>query len=391
MSNAQPSTNEAYQPISGWAIAGFITSGLFAILVAISTVVALIQGAPMFFPMWILTLAILGIVLSLVGHHQVQTSEGTRAGAKLARIGVWLSLVSGLGYLSYYYVTALALESQANAFLMEKGEDTGFFPLMLEGAASPVKTNAAFLMTMPAYARNCRPDNIQAMAELHDPVGKDGSPGPLSQFKDGMIARLFSGHLAKDAEITPGPVQSWTYEKRSYTVIRTYHVKTQEAEIDLQMMVSSTEAESAGQGRKWWVDIRKSGPLKAMTLTPTGEGIRLLRQHAHGWLTNRITEINNGDAYPAIIQKDKTDWNLIDDKDGEIRAVWKNAFTGSGKNRIVNFKVVSGTYEVGVYGKWSTAKAQIQHYFRCVLPKEPGASSCVYTLDGEIFLETARR
>ena len=133
-----PSTEAlAYQPISGWAIAGFGTAALFAALVGVSTVVGLMQGAPFFFPVWILSLAVVGIVFSLIGQKQIQDSEGTRAGAKLARLGIWLSLLSGLGYLSYFYVTGLALQSQANTFHPEKSDDGGFFPRLIEGATRP--------------------------------------------------------------------------------------------------------------------------------------------------------------------------------------------------------------------------------------------------------------
>src|SRR5258708_39171656 len=92
----------AYNPISGWAIAGCAAGGVFAILVAICTIVALTQGAPLFFPLWILVLAVVGVVLSLIGQKHVQNSDGTRAGAKLATIGLWLSLTSGLGSFAYY-------------------------------------------------------------------------------------------------------------------------------------------------------------------------------------------------------------------------------------------------------------------------------------------------
>src|SRR5262245_24730438 len=68
----------AYQPISGWAIAGAGVGGLFALVVAASTIVAFWQGAPMFFPVWIVGVAILGFVLSLIGQRHVQNSEGTR-------------------------------------------------------------------------------------------------------------------------------------------------------------------------------------------------------------------------------------------------------------------------------------------------------------------------
>src|SRR5262245_39740538 len=97
-----------YRPISGWAIASILVGGLFAGLVAVSTAAALWQGAPVFFPPWIVSLAVVGVVLGYLGLRQVQNSEGTRAGAGVARLGLWLSLVSGLCYLSYYFVTGLA-------------------------------------------------------------------------------------------------------------------------------------------------------------------------------------------------------------------------------------------------------------------------------------------
>ena len=46
-----PSEQLAYQPISGWAIAGFALGSLFTLLVASSAVVAFFQGAPFFFPL----------------------------------------------------------------------------------------------------------------------------------------------------------------------------------------------------------------------------------------------------------------------------------------------------------------------------------------------------
>ena len=71
-----------YQPVSGWAVAGFATSGLFAVMVLASTIVAIFQGAPIFFPVWLLSMAIVGIVLSFIGQNHVQNSEGTRTTRK---------------------------------------------------------------------------------------------------------------------------------------------------------------------------------------------------------------------------------------------------------------------------------------------------------------------
>src|SRR4051794_15419988 len=102
-----PQETLAYQPISTWAIAGFTLGALFTLLVLVSAVVGIIQGAPVFFPLWIMMFAIAGVVVSLIGQRHVQNSEGTRAGARLAQFGMWLSLISGLSYFSYNYFTGL--------------------------------------------------------------------------------------------------------------------------------------------------------------------------------------------------------------------------------------------------------------------------------------------
>src|ERR1051325_7904535 len=109
-----------YQPLSGWAIAGFVVGIVFTLLVAISGVVGLFQGAPVFFPLWIMAIPISGVIVAQIGSEHVKNSEGTRAGAKLATAGLWLSLLSGLSYFSYYYFTGLALQSQANDFLTKE-------------------------------------------------------------------------------------------------------------------------------------------------------------------------------------------------------------------------------------------------------------------------------
>src|SRR4051794_17110336 len=81
----------AYKPISGWAIAGFGAGAMFAVFTILTTVIALWQGAPFFLHPAAVFVAIAGVVMSFLGQRHVQNSEGTRAGAKLAQLGLWLS------------------------------------------------------------------------------------------------------------------------------------------------------------------------------------------------------------------------------------------------------------------------------------------------------------
>src|ERR1700722_1633388 len=114
-----PSEPIVYQPISGWAIAGFVTGCCFALFIVVSAAVAFYQGAPLFYADLIMVVPIAGVALSLYAQRHVQESEGTRAGADLARWGVRLSLVVGLIYFTIHYVTRYAVTSQANDFIME--------------------------------------------------------------------------------------------------------------------------------------------------------------------------------------------------------------------------------------------------------------------------------
>src|SRR5262249_24716015 len=143
----RPAEPLVYRPLSGLAIAGLVCGALYALLVVSSILLAFFRREPFFIPSWMLALPIAGFVLALVGLRQIRESEGTRAGAGLAHWGLWLSGLSGLGAALFVWVSGLAIEKQANEFLMEKSSTdrwSGFFPRLLEG-----DTNGAFLLTKP--------------------------------------------------------------------------------------------------------------------------------------------------------------------------------------------------------------------------------------------------
>jgi hypothetical protein len=377
----------AYQPLSGWAVAGFGLGALFAVLVGLATIIALVQGAPMFLPVWSVALAAVGIVLSLIGQKQIQSSEGTRAGAKLARIGIWLSLISGLSYISYYYVTGLALQSQANAFLMERGDsDSGFFPILREGATDPAKLNEAFLLTLPATQRGARPDNDEEMIKRYD-VGnlKEGTPGLLSQFKygkspglNGVLPRVFFGKQAKDIEVTSLGVQDWTYEQKSYKVKRNYRIKTPEVEMEVTLLVASTEAESAGRGRKWYVNLSASELVNRQT-TPLGDGLLWLRNYARISLQQWLDNLNRGEAFTKIRERDKTDWDKkVGEDAAEKRAMIYRLFESTERMRIESVHIGGKNDDLGRWEHTPEGKVRIHHSFRFGLPKAPGQPVAYY-------------
>jgi hypothetical protein len=76
----------------------------------------LLRGQPFFLPALLILVPLAGAVLSGMGLWEVQNSEGTRAGANLAKWGLALSLVFGIGYYVYQNVTGLASFSRPTAF-----------------------------------------------------------------------------------------------------------------------------------------------------------------------------------------------------------------------------------------------------------------------------------
>ncbi len=387
-----PSSSEplVYQPFSGWAIAGLAVGGFFALLVALSAVVAFYQGMPFFYPIWIMGLPILGVAVSLFGQRHVQSSEGTRIGAKQARWGFWLSLVSGLMYSSYYFVTEFALQSQANTFAMEKSEDAGFFPRLRAGADDSIELNRAFLLTQPPSARTGRAENEKSMREFHDISGKDGASGLLTQFREGeLLPRIFFKQLAKDAEITHLAMQDWKLEKRSYMVYHAYRITTKELELDYLLAIFSAEAETAGQGRKWFVNLRESRPMGPPKLTPIGQGMAKLRKRAGDWVTQYFQKLNEGVPLADIKNIDQTPWEVLAPHDGkflERRNQLHQVFAAAGLQRLPGFSVATPPEAPG---KWEQVEGRIRiyHTFRIVIPGAQ-AQPPTFQVEGVAALET---
>ena len=391
-STQTPSVPLAYQPISGWAIAGFTIGCLFTLLVAICAIVGLFQGAPVFFPTWVASFAILGIALSLLGQRQVQNSEGTRAGAKLARIGMWLSLVSGLTYFSYFFFTGEALKGQANAFLMEKGDDfSGFFPRIREGGDNPIELDNAFLFTLPPASRTGRAGDPLSMRKGHDMPSKESQLGSLTQFREGLFVRPLYKHLGKDAEITPMAVLEWKYEKRSYKVYRIYHIKTKEIEMNVLLAVFSVEPETSGQGRKWFVNLAESGPIReGKNLTQLGEGIQRLRKHANEWFHLRFRMLNEESSLGDINLTDKTDWNellLPEGKEDPRKLVYQALSPGTG-SRAQKLQIYTQPDDPGKWELTSEGKIRIDQLFTFEVPGSPARSPL--HVEGVVTLETSR-
>jgi hypothetical protein len=374
----------AYQPISLWALVGFVLGCLFAALVSICAVVGLIQGAPVFFPTYLVAIAGVGVVLSWLGLRHVQLSEGTRAGAKLARFGLWLSLISGLSYYSYYFFTGEALIGQANAFVLDKTDpDSGFLPRIIEGGTNPVELNRAFLLTLAPSSRTGRPEDEGSMRKGHDiwPTDND-AVSPLVAFRQSRLVRILANH--PEAEIKPLAVLEWKYDKRSYQVQRRYLIKTKEVEVEALLTAYSVEPEASGQSRKWFINLAWSDILEKTTkMTPLGAGLVKLRARAIESLKKQYAAmIKDGKSLGHF--KDDTDWSVMALPERIKEEQIKEAFAPA--ERVRNNQLGIHT-PPDALGKWEIVdgRIRIELWFRCEITIGPGLLA---TVDGDATLET---
>jgi hypothetical protein len=310
------------------ALVGFGMSCLFGGIVVLSTVMAMIQGAAFFFSNWVLLLALAAFLVSWWGLNDVRGSEGTKAGQKLATSGMWISLVTGCGYFAYSYFTGLALSQQAFAFFLTAEDETsGFIPRLQKSATDPVELRRAFLMTLPAPDRSgVRAEEEEKMKQRFDQPKPDGSPGPLSMFRRHELIQAIM-HGGAKATVEPLGVKSWKYEQRSYSVSCLVRLKTLEADADVLLTARSSEGETTGQSRQWFVDLPRVG-YTSIEPTTFGKGMKTLRAHANNHLQQLETKLRKGTKAGAFDRLDRTDWKAADAALIELKPRLTSVFDG---------------------------------------------------------------
>lgn len=303
-------SDTVYRPVAGLAIAGFAISCLFGGVVAVSAILALWQGAPFFFPVWSVLIAAAGALVSWWAQNDIRNSEGAKAGHTLARWGLWISLVTGAGYLAYSYFTGLALSQQAMDFFMKDGDEPGFFAMLKKGAKDKTELYRAFLLTLPAPAREgVRVDDEASLRRQFDKPAMEGSLGDLSRFLKSPFVEMIS-ILGDRSDVEPIGVRTWKYEKRSYYVLCQFRLKTPEASAAFLLAARSSEGEAEGQRREWFVDIH-SYSTDLWDKTDLGKGLAKARGQAMVYFNRLEAALREGKGLPQTVI-DAANWTKFD-------------------------------------------------------------------------------
>ncbi|MBM4070523.1 MAG: hypothetical protein FJ271_16440 [Planctomycetes bacterium] len=373
-----PQAPQAYRPVSGLAIAGLTLACLFALLVAITSGVGLIPGVPFFLPEWMLGIPIVAVVLCFVALQRIRASEGTLAGLKPARWGLWLALLTALGYFAFSFCTGLAITQQADSFLRVQGPDSGFFPRLQDAKDNPEQIDQAFVLTLKPSER---PANVKDLAKLFDRPGKNSSLGFFSQFRHHFLTRAIA-HSGTNAHVEALGSQQWSYENHGYKVQRRYRVTTSQAVFDLRITTQS--AEIPGSQRKWLVVFP---PTTQVTLTPMAVGLKKAWMGATTTVQSVLAE--GSQDGPSAKYRDDSDWEKL----AAGHATWQGLrdqvlgmLSGTSK---IQYKRGTITQEEH-FGQWKIVDGKLRFHIGFSL-QFMGPEGRPFTAEGEWLVEGAER
>jgi len=281
---------DVYRPLSLWAIAGLVVGGLYALMVAVTGLMSLVKSTPLPLGMWTFIFPVAGLVLSLLGHVQIQQSEGTRAGAKLATWGAGLSALFGCVYLAYVAATYFAVKTQAEKFTQE------WFDLIKRG-----EIDTAFIYTQePGQRQGVDPKNLSSMEARFNTAEGPRQGGPLSQFRKSQMVRFIELGGVETSTESRGVVD-WNYELGGYKFKLSYRMTTPIGFSDVIIAVHGKESpHKEFTGRQWSVLMTECA-MESGSPSPMGARALDLMQQARRFTDNWLRKLGTGNPDEAFL------------------------------------------------------------------------------------------
>jgi hypothetical protein len=282
-----PAKAVVYRPLSLLAVVGCGLAGLFAVVVIPGGVIAFLRGDPWLLPSWTVLLPIVAGVVSVLGILQVQRSEGTLAGEKVARWGLLLSVLVGFGYWAYYGATYFAISREADRV----GRD--FVDKLITGKDED--TLLAFRMTLPPEQRPAVDGDLRNQIERRfNNLGEMKGKGLYASFAQQEYVRILALGGARPEPRTlveTEGIDDWKYLGGGYQVQMLYHVATPFSTFKLQLFLQGKEGKR-GEGRQWYVVWERSGKRQDQPEKFSDDGTKLFEVvgQAYGYIDQYVVQ-----------------------------------------------------------------------------------------------------
>jgi hypothetical protein len=228
----------------------------------------------------------------------------------LARWGLWLSVLFGLGYGTYRGATDFAVRRQAEDFLLD--ENKGFFAKL----KTPGQINAAFLLTRPPDLReDINPNNEEQVQRLFARV--------LPGFVNSNLVR-FIRQGGKDTEVEIQDIKTCTYREGGYWVDVEVAITTPDEFVLYPLTVRSRDS---GTGREWFVDWNRV-PERPKKVEPTqrGDDLMNLRMASHQYVLEWLRKLNGANLKPSDFHPEKDGLTFVRVRDEKQRELVRKVF-----------------------------------------------------------------
>jgi len=266
-----------YRPVAPLAVAGFGLALVTVLVIGGMAVMSLWSGRPTLSG-FALVLAALGFAVSLAGFLHVRASEGTRAGGGLAKTGLALCALFGLGYGAFSLSMEAAIRLQGQRFTDQ----------WIETLRNGQYEEAIRLTLRPDVRENLRTRDVQArFAEQ------------LEQLRDGDLARAFRNWPGQVIAETAG-IKDWGFEEGSYRVYQNYRLRTPEGPYDATITVAGTEGAEGG-GRQWQVLMNKTGARQS-GFTRLGVMMTEVKSEMMAFVRIWQSKLSRGETAAAYLQ-----------------------------------------------------------------------------------------
>jgi hypothetical protein len=288
-----------YKPLALAAIVGFSLAVLYAAFLVLCWLAAWFTGKPLLMSPLTLVLPLVAVAVCALAWLQVQRSEGTRAGGRLALWGMALGGFFGLSYAAYLVASYAAVEQQADAFATR----------WLDMIRSHQLDEAFVLTRDPAQRPRVGPD-LRRELEIRFNATPDGAPhGDYATFLESDLVRLVNhGVTAEDGastQIKSLGARGWEYKDNGYKVQLLYEVTNPEGVTEVQVTAHGREEKEGG--RQWGVLLQETAPLRRLQETPRHQRLMELRELSGAFAEDWLKKIQYGKADEAFLDTQPPD------------------------------------------------------------------------------------
>lgn len=272
-----------YSPLSWYAMGAFVIAIIFAVLLVVLGLSALLENKP-FNESWLFLLPILGMVLAFAGRRHIRNSEGTRQGEKYANAAWWICVVGALGYGANLLAIGFTIRSDA------EGMFTRWTNKMMEAdpnnLADTATAEAFYPITEAGQRDNFSSIDYQKMRAIYGPK--------FVQFRQNKIFVILARNKGQCQFVSNG-LQNWEQTSGQIECTIAGTLKTPEGDYPLLIPML---AKTGPKGRTWQIRVPDGYIVE-------GPGKPVIQRTNYGWWMEHLSNSAMMAAATEIIKAGK--------------------------------------------------------------------------------------